>query len=423
MKKACQENKILILLGDYNIDLLTCNTEISHSKFLDTLGAYQLLPTITLPTRITESSSTLIDNIFVSPTDCSSVSGNLTVAISDHLPQFLILNTNCDSKYKPPRPFRRDWSRFNANEFKREFESVDWKTLINIEKGDVESSFNSFSTRFSALYDKHVPLKQLTRKQTNLLQKPWITKGILTSMDIRDKLSRDYYNTKPSDLKDFLRNRYKFYRNRIISLTRLSKKLHYSRYFLENTNSLRNLWQGVREIISSKSCISLNINDSLSSKPNEVSEAFNDFFSNVAGKIRSKIPPTRHHFSKWLKNEDRNANSFFIAPTTSDEISVVLKSLSENKATGPSSIPYPIISTNLASLSSILSDIINLSFSTGIFPNKLKEAKVIPVFKNKASPFDAEHYRPISLLSNIDKIFQKLMHKRLMNLFSFKALD
>ena len=135
----------------------------------------------------------------------------------------------------------------------------------------------------------------------------------------------------------------------------------------------------------------------------------------MADKIQSKIPVTQHHFSEWLKNENRNVEQFLLNPTSPLEVSEVLKSLSDNKATGPHSIPYSIISSNLESLSSIFSDIINLSFSTGVFPSQLKEAKVIPVFKNKGSPFDAENYRPISLLSNIDKIFQKLMHKLLIN--------
>ena len=52
---------------------------------------------------------------------------------------------------------------------------------------------------------------------------------------------------------------------------------------------------------------------------------------------------------------------------------------------------------------------------TGVFPSKLKEAMVIPVFKNKGSLLNAENYRPIFLLSNIDKVYQKLMLKRLNN--------
>ena len=237
-------------------------------------------------------------------------------------------------------------------------------------------------------------------------------------MKIRDNLFHDYLNTTSDDLKSFIQKRYKFYRNRIVSLIRLSKKLHYSRYFSENSNNLKKIWQGVREVIScpsstSNSCISLNIENSISSNPEDVSEAFNDFFTNIAGKIRSKIPYTRHLFFKWLTNP--NPASFFLTPTSPSEISNVLSSLSKNKASGPNSIPYIIISSNLNSFSSILSKIINLSFSTGVFPNVLKEAKVIPIFKNKGSPFDAENYRPISLLSNIDKIFQKIMHKRLMS--------
>ena len=89
--------------------------------------------------------------------------------------------------------------------------------------------------------------------------------------------------------------------------------------------------------------------------------------------------------------------------------------MKKNKVSGPSSIPYPVLNCITDSLSNILCDIINLSFSTGVFPTALKEAKVISVFKNKGSPIDVENYRPISLLSNIDKIFQKLMYNRLSN--------
>lgn len=180
LKKTSKENKTIILLGDFNINLLSCNTEISHSNFLDRLGEYQILPAITLPTRITDTSSTLIDNIFVSPTNYSSISGNLTVAISDHLPQFLILNTKTKTVKKEPIQSRRDWSKYNEAAFKEDFENTNWEALLELEKSNVEFSFDSFITRFSSLYDKHVPIKQLTKRQSNLLSKSWITKGLLT---------------------------------------------------------------------------------------------------------------------------------------------------------------------------------------------------------------------------------------------------
>ena len=93
LNKVNKENKNIVLLGDFNINLLNCDSLNSHSNFLDTLGSYQILPCITLPTRVTNHSSTLIDNIFASPTPFTSISGNIEIGISDHLPQFLLLET------------------------------------------------------------------------------------------------------------------------------------------------------------------------------------------------------------------------------------------------------------------------------------------------------------------------------------------
>ena len=63
----------------------------------------------------------------------------------------------------------------------------------------------------------------------------------------------------------------------------------------------------------------------------------------------------------------------------------------------------------------ILADIFNLSFQTGKFINALKQVKGVLVFKNKTYPYESRNYRPISLLSNIDKITEKLVHKRMIN--------
>ena len=63
-------------------------------------------------------------------------------------------------------------------------------------------------------------------------------------------------------------------------------------------------------------------------------------------------------------------------------------------------------------MSKQLADLFNLSFKTSVFPSVLKTAKIIPIFK-KDSKLDYSNYRPISLLSNIEKILEKLMQRRL----------
>ena len=191
--------------------------------------------------------------------------------------------------------------------------------------------------------------------------RPWITKGLLTSIKIRDNLFREYLSVSSTNIKAFLHTRYKFYRNRIVFLIRLSKKLHYTHYFHSNSNNLRKIRLGVRGIISWKSTnspfnISLKLKNSITSDPSTVSEFFNDFFSTIADKVRSKIPFTRHHFSDWLKKSNRN--SFFTSPTSPLEVSDILCSLNSRKASGPFSLPNDMISIVLYHLSNILSNII-----------------------------------------------------------------
>ena len=97
-----------------------------------------------------------------------------------------------------------------------------------------------------------------------------------------------------------------------------------------------------------------------------------------------------------------------------DEIVKIIRALDKTKSTGPYSVPFQILTTMINDISEILVKIFNLSIECGIFPDMLKTVKVIPIFKNKGSPFHVSNYRPISLLSNIDQIFEKVMHSRMM---------
>ena len=104
-------------------------------------------------------------------------------------------------------------------------------------------------------------------------------------------------------------------------------------------------------------------------------------------------------------------NSIFLQPSKK-EIANIISSINSNKSSGRNSIPYTILLLLKRESSKQLSDLFNLSFMTDVFPLVLKTAKVIPVFK-KDSKLDYSNYRPISLLSNVEKILEKLMFKRL----------
>ena len=134
---------------------------------------------------------------------------------------------------------------------------------------------------------------------------------------------------------------------------------------------------------------------------------FNNFFTSIGKNIQKEIFPTETHFSNYLKDP-----IIVILPTTPEEVYISIQELQVNKSLGPNSIPTKVLKLAKDTLSGSLSELINKSFLSGTFPNVFKIAKVVPIFKAE-SRILCSNYRAISLLSNIRKIIEKLMKKRL----------
>ena len=122
-----------IIGGDINIDLLRTNCKLSQS-YLDVMTTNNFIPTITTPTRITDSTVTLIDHIFVklpkSKINNKITAGNLLCDISDHLPNFTIINI--DVKKINERPYIRLYNKTNIFKFESNAES----DLLDIKKNN-----------------------------------------------------------------------------------------------------------------------------------------------------------------------------------------------------------------------------------------------------------------------------------------------
>ena len=90
----------------------------------------------------------------------------------------------------------------------------------------------------------------------------------------------------------------------------------------------------------------------------------------------------------------------------------IINGLKLGKASGPYSIPNDILKLMKYELATPLAEIVNLTFETGIYIERFKTSKVIPIYKGKGNQMERSNYRPISLLSNLNKIFEKIMHER-----------
>ena len=131
----------------------------------------------------------------------------------------------------------------------------------------------------------------------------------------------------------------------------------------------------------------------------------------MASKLQGQIYSAGVGFEKYLHNP--NENSFFFRPTNKDEILLTINKLESGKSSGPNSIPSTILELIKYEIASPLAEIANLSFETGIYMNKLKMSHVLPIYKDTGNLLDCSNYRPISLLSNLNKIFEKIVHSRL----------
>lgn len=397
-------------MGDFNIDLLKTETKTNVSDFLEANMSWFFTPYITRPTRITPYSKTLIDNIFTNFLSYEANSYNLICSISDHIPQILKLNLKANKTQKTKKSWR-DFSKFNREDFLLDFLSIPWNE--NFENKDANDKLKLFIDSTNNLIERHAPTKTKWVKNSTSL-KPWVTKGLLQSIKNRDKIHKKLLKAKKPEDKLTKFNQYKSHRNLLLKLLRISKNKYFKDYLSTHKSNLSLVWKAIHQITNTKSKDNLSPklliqNKKQITKDTEIAEYFIKFYGSIAEITKSKIPETNKSFQDYLQHP--NGNSIFIMPTSPVAIFKLIQNLDDRKASGPNSIPPKILKIISITASDILSNIFNECIEQGIYPDCLKKATIKPLHK-KNSKLDVSNYRPISLLSNINKLFEKILHTR-----------
>ena len=152
----------LPLLGNFNINLLNYNDHQPTNDFLDSLASNSFIPYILHPTRITNHSKTLIDNIFSNFISPDIISGNITATISEHLPQFsFVPNILSNLPSQQSDYYERDWSKFKQENFILDYFDKDCADVLQIDQQNVNLSLDSFLNNLNSILDVHAPLKKL----------------------------------------------------------------------------------------------------------------------------------------------------------------------------------------------------------------------------------------------------------------------
>jgi potassium voltage-gated channel Eag-related subfamily H protein 8 len=137
---------------------------------------------------------------------------------------------------------------------------------------------------------------------------------------------------------------------------------------------------------------------------------FNEYFATAGHDVANSIPPSSKDPLDYLQNN--NAHDFHFGNTSQAEIVNTIRDFQNKKSTDIDGLSMCLLRSVAMEISSPLAHIFNLSLRSGRFPSALKNSRVVPIFK--AGEQDrCSNYRPISLLSSISKILEKIVHKRL----------
>ena len=175
------------IMGNFNANLLSCDSNSQYLDFLNLLLSNSFLPQITKPTRISNSSHTLIYNIF---TNVSSniESGIVLSDLSDHVPVFAFIpnfHSQCNSS-KQVSGFR-NLSHVNIERFRQSLISTDWSEIYNCQ--NVNDCYNRFLEIFDDLYNLYIPICIPLRSNYKKVPRlPWVTKSLLKCINRKKQI-------------------------------------------------------------------------------------------------------------------------------------------------------------------------------------------------------------------------------------------
>ena len=196
--------------------------------------------------------------------------------------------------------------------------------------------------------------------------------------------------------------KYKVYKNKLVQVKEVAKKLYYKNVIENNKSDPKKTWRVIIEILSQKHHKNNNIpskimdeNNHTYANPIAISNAFNSYFARVSSTLASKIPAPSSK-AKWKMNF--TVGSFFLQPVTETNGVNILHSLDSSKSTGLHQIPIKFLKLVTTVVAPILTDMFNCCIQEGTYPDIIKTAQIIPIYK-KSDKEKCSNYRPISLLS------------------------
>lgn len=390
--------KNIIIVGDININLLKSCEDTEN--YLDLLSYFGLAPAHTHPTTF----ASCLDHVMIK-TSLLTRTFTLQSTLTDHHAVLFCIPNFGRTKHE----LNKICHRINMAAVLTECKEIDFTSIYHTD--DPNTNINFLIDKVSTTISKNSSLKKIPRSKISL--KPWMTLGLLRCMQNRDRLQK---KLKKDPSNETLKITFKRYRNFCSNLLKRAKRQHEREQIRSAGKNSKKLWDAIRSITNQrKSKENSRQLLSITASAKESVDAVNSFFTGIGKQLAEKIPVSIPPFCNLIYNNSvtTQLNSFVLLDTCDEEVAGIISNLKTDCATGWDGISAKVLKLIKDVVTPPLTHIINACMNRGIFPDALKRSILCPIYKS-GNRDCVNNYRPISILTSLSKIFERIINSRLM---------
>ena len=421
IEQASANFKDVIILGDANLDTNKWNNvKYLHKKVASALkesfNANNILMLEVGNTYLAnhaqkngEIARSAIDHVYCSKNMVLKVTiTKSNKCSSDHLPVMAELEYPKKKKIYTRRITKRSYKQFTQERWISELKKRDWSNLEN--ETDVNLMVDVYTKNNLEALDMCAPFKSFTIKSHYKFGLSEVTKDLMAK---RENI-REQMNTANKTERTILLIQYKKIRNNVNKRVR-QETIEHNNNRVKEANNENEIWNIVKEVSVPKNESQWelkNPNDGITSNHQIIADTFNTFFNEKITNLQNNIDetikedPMEKLKSKWEAKIDKK--QFNIKTTSETNIIKNIKRMHNKKTACSDGLTQELLKQGAKILAAPLTSIFNRSISSGIFPDKWKEAYVTPVLK-KGDKTIKENYRPVSSLPSASKLLEMVI--------------
>ena len=402
-----KNTKSTAIIGDINIDISMQSHDTKAPEYLNMTAFHGFLPAHTFPTR---QGKTCLDHVLLK-TKQKSHTFVLNSTITDHNAVLLCLY-HTHKKFHP----QSYASKLNVAATCEQLKHTDFSYITGID--DPNQAMDSFVRLLQNVITENTTIVKIPRKKRII--RPWITPGLLRCIRNRDRLHKESQASPDNETSKLTYTRY---RNHCNALLKRLKTQHDRNELDKNSNNNKKLWEVIKTITYTNKTKSV-ATDLLGDSPQASVIRANDYFTSVGSNLANKLincpTVTQNPIHPPVSNHTRG-NSFVLLGTDEHEIISHINGLKCSSAVGHDKISNSFLKAVKDIIVQPLTQLFNRCLGRGVFPDVLKKAIIVPIFK-AGDRRRVCNYRPIAVLPAISKILERIINCRLVKYLESNSL-